>query len=97
MMTDWKECLGTFRVMAIACATCIYRADSPLDLAELEAQVAASNGDFRAHRICHTSGNSCCRGFWNRHKDRFPAGQMAQRLGCVEFVGGEDRGVNAKG
>jgi hypothetical protein len=28
----------------------------------------------------------CCRGFWDRHKDEFPGGQLAQRLDCVEFV-----------
>lgn len=28
----------------------------------------------------------CCRGFWEAHKDAFPAGQIAQRLGLVEFV-----------
>ena len=29
---------------------------------------------------------ACCRGFWNRHKDQFPLGQVAQRLNAVVFV-----------
>jgi hypothetical protein len=43
-------------------------------------------GFFKGHRICHHSNDVCCRGFWNRHKDHFSAGQLAQRLGAVQFV-----------
>lgn len=75
-----------FRVEAKQCKTCIYRPDSPLDLEKLEAEVADNYGGFKGHRICHTSGNSCCAGFWARHKDKFPGGQIAQRLNVVEFV-----------
>lgn len=71
-----------------ACATCIYRKDSPLDLKALEAQVADDHleGYFKGHRVCHHSDTAVCRGFWNRHKDNFTAGQLAQRLNCVRFV-----------
>jgi hypothetical protein len=41
---------------------------------------------FKGWRVCHHSKDVCCRGFWNRHKDEFQAGQLAQRLGWVEFV-----------
>lgn len=75
-----------FKVQQKACATCIYRKDSQLDLARLEQQVADGHGGFVGHRICHHSKDVCCRGFWNRHKDKFPLGQIAQRLNCVEFV-----------
>ena len=79
-----------FRVRLTQCSTCIYRKDSPLDLKRLEAQVAdpRMEGFFRGHRACHKHrGKSvCCRGFWNRHKDRFTAGQLAQRLRWVEFT-----------
>jgi len=82
-----------FRVQAKQCATCIYRMDSALDVKQLEAQIADPRmpGHFRAFRCCHhaPSGGSqsaCCRGFWNRHKDHFDVGQLAQRLGLVEFV-----------
>jgi hypothetical protein len=68
------------------CSTCIYKPDSPLDLARLEAQVADGHGGFATHRVCHHSDNVCCRGFWERHKDKFQAGQLAQRLGFVEYV-----------
>jgi hypothetical protein len=43
-------------------------------------------GYFKGHRICHHSKDACCRGFWNRHKNHFTAGQLAQRLNAVEFV-----------
>ena len=76
----------TFRVQQAACSTCIYRKDSPLNLAKLEAEVADPYAGFNGHRICHHSDDVCCRGFWNRYKDEFPAGQIAQRLGLVEFV-----------
>lgn len=80
-----------FRVRSEACATCIYRKDSPLDLARLEAEIADGRGGFNSWRTCHHTRNTCCRGFWNRHKDKFWVGQVAQRLGLVRFVAGRKR------
>jgi hypothetical protein len=80
---------GGFRVQAKQCETCIYRNDSPLSLKKLEADVADGRGGFRIHRQCHHSDRKypvCCRGFWDRHKDEFPGGQLAQRLNMVDFV-----------
>lgn len=76
----------TFKVQRKLCATCIYRPDSTLDLAKLENDVRDQYVGFKGHRICHHSDDVCCRGFWNAHKDEFTAGQIAQRLGLVEFV-----------
>lgn len=75
-------------VQARACATCIYRKDSALDLVKLEADVADPRmpGFFTGYQICHHSTTACCRGFWNRHKWKFSLGQVAQRLGLVRFV-----------
>ena len=75
-----------FRVQRVRCATCIYRKDSGLDLKRLEDQVRDRYMGFRGYRICHHSKDVCCRGFWDHHKDEFPAGQIAQRLGLVAFV-----------
>lgn len=75
-----------FKVNAKACSTCIYRKDSPLNLKELENQVRDPHVGFKSHRICHHTKDTCCRGFWNKHKNEFPAGQIAQRLGLVEYV-----------
>ena len=61
------------------CRTCIYRPRSPLDLAALEAAVADGYGGFKGHRVCHHSASACCAGFWRRHRDKFAAGQIAQR------------------
>ena len=76
-----------FLVMGEACASCIYRNDSPMDLAYLENQVRDNYGGFSGYRICHKHDEACCRGFWNRHKDDFDLGQIAQRLGVVVEVG----------
>jgi hypothetical protein len=76
----------TFKVQRRMCLTCIYRLDCPLDLVALEAAVRDMYVGFKSHRICHHSRDACCRGFWERHRDEFPAGQVAQRLGLVEFV-----------
>lgn len=76
----------TFKVQKRMCATCIYRPDSSLDLKKLEDDVRDEYIGFKGHRICHHSADVCCRGFWEAHKDEFPAGQIAQRLGVVEFV-----------
>jgi hypothetical protein len=75
-----------FKVQQRQCKTCIYRSDSPLDLEVLEEQIADGYGGFKGHRICHHSKDVCCRGFWEQHKDKFQLGQVAQRLGMVEFV-----------
>ena len=75
-----------FKVQSKACSTCIYRKDSPLDVRELERQIQDTNGDFVSHRICHHSDDACCRGFWNRYRNEFNMGRIAQRLGAVEFV-----------
>lgn len=78
----------TFAVRRTACATCIYRDDSPLDLEKLESEVRDKHGFMVRWRICHHDDppGVCCRGYWNRHADEFPAGQLAQRLGLVRFV-----------
>ncbi len=80
--------MNGFEVQKRACPTCIYRKDSHFDLKALEAQVADPymEGFFASYRRCHHSNSACCRGFWNRHKDQFAAGQLAQRLGLVAFV-----------
>lgn len=75
-----------FRVQARQCATCIYRPDCALNIKRLEDQVRDKYMGFTAHRTCHHSTDVCCRGFWDRHKDEFQAGQIAQRLNAVEFV-----------
>lgn len=78
--------MKTFRVQSKLCATCIYRKSSPLDIKQLEKDVRDPHVGFRTFRTCHHSEDVCCRGFWDRHKDEFPMGQVAQRLGLVEFV-----------
>ena len=82
---------GKLKVRRKACATCIYNADSPLDIHALEAQVADKHldGYFEGARICHhpkRNSGTICAGFWARHKDNFDAGQIAQRLDLVEYV-----------
>jgi hypothetical protein len=83
-----------FLVQRRRCATCIYRKDSPLDLAALEDAVRDPYIGFRGHRVCHHAARSqaCCRGFWDRHKHEFAAGQIAQRLGRVRFVDEDNLG-----
>lgn len=73
------------------CATCIYRKDSSLNIKELERQIADPfmKGYFKGARLCHHAPDRAkvvCKGFWDRHKDKFTAGQLAQRLKCVVFV-----------
>lgn len=91
------DLMGTgFLVQRRMCGTCIYRPDSALDITELERQVRAKRGaGFEKHRACHhvSKGGVCCRGFWEAHKDEFPAGQIAQRLNAVVFVDVDDLGA----
>lgn len=76
----------SFRVQERMCETCVYRKDSPLDPVALEERLLTPWGDFTGFRICHSSKTACCAGFWKRHKNKFQLGQIAQRLGFVEFV-----------
>ena len=80
--------MSGFKVQDKACSTCIYRKDSPLDIDALEEAIAdpSQEGSFLSYRVCHHSNDACCRGFWNRHKDAFNMGRIAQRLKAVEFV-----------
>jgi hypothetical protein len=75
-----------FQVQKRMCSTCIYRPDSPLDLKKLEGEITDKYGGFDGYRVCHHSSTACCRGFWNRHADKFALGQVAQRLGMVVEV-----------
>ncbi len=80
-----------FQVQQRMCSTCIYRPDCPLDIGALEAQIAdpKMEGYFDGYRECHhakTGSGVCCYGFWAKHRDNFKAGQLAQRLGFVEYV-----------
>src|SRR5476651_1171374 len=81
-----RRAIGPLKVQRRQCATCIYRPDTPYALAQLEDEVRDPYVGFKGYRICHHSDDACCRGFWNRHKDEFAAGQIAQRLGLVEYV-----------
>ena len=74
------------KVQRRACATCVYRKDSPIDPKVLEERVRNARGDFDGYRVCHSSKDACCRGFWNRYKWKFQLGQIAQRLGLVQYV-----------
>lgn len=75
-----------FRVQTKQCSTCIYKPSSTLDLKRLEAEVSDGHGGFKSHRTCHYTEDVCCRGFWNKHKNKFPGGQIAQRLNMVAFI-----------
>lgn len=77
---------GTLEVRAHACPTCIYRTDSANDIEQLEAEVRDEHGFYVKYRICHYHEAACCRGFWNRHRDRCEPTQLAQRLGVVVWI-----------
>ena len=83
---------GGFQVQSHRCATCIYRKDSALSLEKLENDVRDPHMGFKSYRACHhaKSGEVCCRGFWDHHKDEFALGRIAQRLNVVVFVQVDD-------
>jgi len=77
-----------FKVQKKQCETCIYKKETGFDIKELESQILDRFGFFKGFRACHhaTVKDICCRGFWNKHRNDFAAGQIAQRLGFVDFV-----------
>lgn len=79
------------KVQVRQCATCIYKKTCTWDVKELERQVSDPkiSGFFVTFRACHhapSNSHVVCKGFWNRHKNHFTLGQLAQRLGGVAFV-----------
>ena len=84
-----------FEVQARQCETCIYGSSSASchTIEELEDQIKDRHG-FKSFRLCHHSHSACCRGFWDRHKDEFQAGQIAQRLKLVVMVEHDDGPFN---
>ena len=73
-------------VMRRACDTCIYRKDNSFDAKALEEPLKDPHMGMTGYRVCHHHTRAVCRGFWNRHKDEFPIGQIAQRLKKVILV-----------
>lgn len=81
--------MSGFQVMRRRCLTCIYRKGFGWDLVKLENDVRDKYMGFKGYRVCHSQkrgGKACCHGFWAKHKWKFAAGQVAQRLKLVEFV-----------
>lgn len=76
------------QVQAKQCATCIFKKGLHWHLHTLLDDVRDPHfeGWFKGYRVCHHSRGACCRGFWDAYKDKFDLGQVAQRLGFVEFV-----------
>ena len=71
-----------FKVQKKQCNSCIYKKNSPLNIRQLEEEAFKND----SYRICHHTEDVCCAGFWERHKDHFNLGRIAQRRGWVEFV-----------
>ena len=85
----------SFLVQRRQCATCIYRKGGVFNIKELEQQVADLHmpGFFRSYRVCHHTKDKsgiCCAGCWRRHRHKFTLGQLAQRLGFVQYVTVDD-------
>ena len=80
------------QVQAKQCETCIFKKGFHWHLKRLLDDIRDPHmaGYFRGHRICHHSKNAVCAGFWKRYKDHFDLGQVAQRLGLVEYVEHDD-------
>jgi len=84
---------GKFKVQKKMCDSCIYSKNSASfrRVEELEHEITDKHGFFNSWRECHKTDKAdgtaaCCRGFWNKHKDDFQVGQVAQRLNLVEEV-----------
>ena len=75
------------RVRKKQCSTCIYRKDSCLNLKELEDAIKDRHGHFSGFRICHHHNDqTCCQGFYARHRRNSTPLQLADRWGLIEEV-----------
>ena len=74
--------MSGFRVQKKMRSTCIFKPECTLNLDRL-VKTAIKNDTYR---VCHHSDEACCRGFWERYKDSFNLGRIAQRLNAVRFV-----------
>lgn len=78
------------KIRKTACHTCIYRPDSPLDLAKLEREVKDRYGCFVGYRLCHHHLNDddgvVCRGFFAKHGMKVTKIRLAKILGILRFT-----------
>ena len=70
------------RVRREQCDTCIFRANSPFDLAKLLAECGPAHGTYAKWRACHShaDGDTVCAGFAERHGADCEPIQLASRL-----------------
>ena len=79
-----------FRVQEHPCNQCLFSTARIVDQERSDAIVKGCL-DTDRYFICHKDrkhGNhgACCRGFWDRYKNHFLAGRLAQLLEIVKFV-----------
>ena len=80
---------GMVHVCERKCSTCIYRPGNLMYLEEGRVedmeQKAIKGGSTI---VCHKTldgDNAACRGFWDVHRDKVPALQIAGRVGLVVY------------
>jgi len=81
---------GRVHVLAERCATCVFRPGNLMQLQpgrvrDMVDQAVADQSVIVCHATLDTDANACCRGFWDAHRDRVQALQVAERLGVVAY------------
>ena len=81
---------GLVHVLARRCDTCVFRPGNLMHLQpgrvrDMVDQAVAKGSVIVCHATLGTDANACCRGFWDAHRDRVQALQVAERLDVVAY------------
>ena len=82
----------SFKVRKHRCKTCIFGSRVNWNLEELLDMIRDPENpeSFTSYRVCHDDQDNvperCCRGFWDKHRNDFLLGRVAQIAGVVKEV-----------
>lgn len=81
----------TFKIQTKQCDQCLFSRRRIVTAARFKNIIRdCTQLGNEKHFVCHKAslkGDSvCCRGFWDKYKNNFQLGQVAQRLNLVEEV-----------
>lgn len=88
---------GKVHVMAQMCSTCVFRPGNLMNLmpGRLKAMVTesiAEGGGITCHKtiLGQAEQEATCRGFFDKYGERVQALQVADRIGVIEYVSGNE-------
>jgi len=74
-----------FRVQGSKCDQCLF-SDNKIVNDDRKEEVLRTTLKKDTFFVCHKTDDVCCKGYWDKYKDKFTVGQIAQRLNLMKEV-----------